>query len=287
MAPTQDAATTTPDEPTALDDYLFDLRGYVVVEDALSDDTVTALNDAVDDVLPLEPGEWHGHVQRRPETGAVDGSFELQQIYELEPFDRLIDHPSWIEYLRRFVSNQDDFDTNHGPLYIDENFFQTTPQGEGTPVHSGGHERTQRTQFRYHDGDFHCGQVNVLVALNDIGPGDGATMAVPGSHKQNFEPPFYDDVRGETLEDVPGAEEIHLDAGDALLFVDALMHGSATRTNPGDRRFAVFRYGPSWGVSRRGYEPSGELLDRLTEEQATLVKTWGSVERRSPPSDGD
>jgi ectoine hydroxylase-related dioxygenase (phytanoyl-CoA dioxygenase family) len=129
--------------------------------------------------------------------------------------------------------------------------------------------------------------VNVLVALNDIGPGVGATMAVPGSHKQNYEPPFSDDVRGETLEDVPGAEEIHLDAGDALLFVDALMHGSATRTNPGDRRFAVFRYGPSWGVSRRGYEPSGELLDRLTEEQATLVKTWGSVERRSPPSDGD
>jgi hypothetical protein len=276
-------ASRSPDEPSDLDDYLFDLRGFVVLEDALSEATVSACNDAVDGVLPLEPGEWHGGVQRRPGTGVIGDSVQLQQIYELLPFETLIDHPAWIEYVERFVGNQDDFDTNHGPVYIDENFYQITPRGEGTDIHSGGHTRTKRTQFRYHDGSFHCGQVNVLVAFDDIGPGDGATMAVPGSHKQNFEPPFLSEAAGNTLEDVPGAEEIHLDAGDALLFVDSVMHGSATRTNPGERRFAVFRYGPSWGVSRRGYEPTDDLLDRVTEEQAEIVKTWGSVERKSPP----
>lgn len=272
-------------EPTDMDDYLFDLRGFVVIEDALSQELVDACNQAVDDVLPLEPGEWHGHVHRREETTAVGDSVQLQQIYELEPWDRLIAHPSWIEYAKRFIGNQDDFDTSHGPLYIDENFFQITPEGQGTSVHSGGHTRTKHTQFRHHNGDFHCGQVNVLVAFNDIGPGDGATMAVPGSHKQNFEPPFYADVRGQTLENVPGAEEIHLDAGDALLFVDSVMHGSATRTNPGDRRFAVFRYSPSWAVSRRGYEPSEQLLGRLSEEERPLVKTLGTVDRKSPPAE--
>lgn len=278
--------SATPAEPTAMDKYLFDLRGYVVLEGALEGDTVDALNDAVDEMPPLEPGEWHGHVQRRPETDVVGDSIQLQQIYELEPFDSLVAHPAWIEYVKQFVGNQDDFDTNHGPVYIDENFFQETPQGEGTDIHSGAHERTKRTQFRYHDGGFHCGQVNVLLALDDIGPGDGATMAVPGSHKQNLEPPFYEEVRGETLEEVPGAEEIHLERGDALLFVDCLMHGSATRTTPGTRRFAVLRYGPSWGVSRRGYQPSAALLDRLSDREAAVVKTWGTVERRSPP-EGD
>ena len=270
-------------EPTEMDDYLFDLRGYVVVKDALSGGAVAAMNDAIDEILPLEPGEWHGGVQRRAETGVIGDSIQLQQIYELGPFDTLIDHPSWIEHVKRFVGNQDDFDANHGPLYIDENFYQITPEGEGTSIHSGGHKRTKRTQFRYHDGAFHCGQVNVLVAFNDIGPGDGATMAVPGSHKQNFEPPFYEAATGETLEGAPGAEEVYLEAGDALLFVDSVMHGSATRTNPGERRFAVFRYGPSWGVSRRGYEPTDDLLDRLTDEQAALVKTWGTVDPESPP----
>lgn len=276
-------AATGPNEPTELDDYLFDLRGFVVIEDALSSERIDELNDAVDSILPLEPGEWHGHVHRRPETGVIGDSIQLQQIYELPPFERLIAHPSWIEYVKRFVGNQDDFDAHHGPVYIDENFFQITPQGEGTDIHSGGHERTKRTQFRYHDGEFHCGQINVLLALNNIGPGDGATMAVPGSHKQNRKPPFYEDVQGQTLEEIPGAEEIHLDAGDALLFVDSVMHGSATRTNPGKRRFAVFRYGPSWGVSRRGYEPSSDLLGRLSQEEEEIVKTWGSVERKAPP----
>jgi ectoine hydroxylase-related dioxygenase (phytanoyl-CoA dioxygenase family) len=266
-----------------MEDYLFDLRGYVVIENALSEGRVATMNDAVENVLPMEPGEWHGGVQRREETGVIGDSIQLQQIYELHPFETLIDHPAWIDYVKRFVGNQDDFDTNHGPLFIDENFYQLTPEGEGTDIHSGGHKRTKRTQFRYHDGDFHCGQINVLVAFDDIGPGDGATMAVPGSHKQNFEPPFLKEQRGETLEEVPGAEEIHLEAGDALLFVDSVMHGSATRTNAGERRFAVFRYGPSWGVSRRGYAATDELLDRLSPEQAAMVKTWGTVGPKSPP----
>ena len=269
--------------PSDMDDYLFDLRGYVVVENALDQELVTDLNEAVDDVLPLDPGEWHNGVHRRVETGVIGESIQLQQIYDLPPWDRLIAHPNWIEYIKRFVGNQDDFDTNHGPLYIDENFFQSTPEGEGTQIHSGGHKRTKRTQFRHHCGEFHCGQVNVLVALNDIGPGDGATMAVPGSHKQNFEPPFFESAKGDTLEDVPGATEIHLDAGDALIFVDSLMHGSARRKNPGERRFAVFRYGPSWGVSRRGYEPTEALLDRLSAEERAIVATWGTVERKIPP----
>jgi ectoine hydroxylase-related dioxygenase (phytanoyl-CoA dioxygenase family) len=274
----------TPAAPTDTDDYRFDLRGFVVVEDALDDTLVDDLNDAVDEILPLEPGEWHGGVQRRPETGVIGDSIQLQQIYELPPWEQLIAHPAWIEYVKRFVGNQDDFDTNHGPVYIDENFFQITPEGEGTDIHSGGHERTKRTQYRYHDGGFHCGQVNVLVALNDIGPGDGATMAVPGSHKQNFEPPFYEEASGQTLEGIPGAEEIHLDAGDTLLFVDSIMHGSATRINSGERRIAVLRYGPSRGVSRRGYEPTDALLERLSEEEQAIVKTWGTVEPKSPPT---
>jgi len=45
-----------------------------------------------------------------------------------------------------------------------------------------------RTQFRYHDGEFSCGQLNILIALTDIGPGGArhtpghAVMAPP--HKQ-------------------------------------------------------------------------------------------------------
>lgn len=42
---------------------------------------------------------------------------------------------------------------------------------------------------------------------------------------------------------------MHLEKGDALLFVDAIAHGSARRTNPGNRCICVYRYGPSWDIS--------------------------------------
>ena len=54
--------------------------------------------------------------------GTVDG-LNLQQIYEAgEPFERMIDHPSWIDKIKHFVGAEGSFDHHHGPLFIDESF---------------------------------------------------------------------------------------------------------------------------------------------------------------------
>lgn len=91
-----------------------------------------------------------------------------------------------INYVLRFVGGEETFDHHHGPLFIDENFFNLRGPGESIPLHSGGHNRCKRTEYTYHNGRFQCGQVNVLIAHTDIGPGDGATMVIPGSHKSNI-----------------------------------------------------------------------------------------------------
>jgi hypothetical protein len=31
------------------------------------------------------------------------------------------------------------------------------------------------------------------------------------------------------------------------------MHGGSSRTNRGERRVVIYRYGPSWGATRFGY----------------------------------
>ena len=61
-------------------------------------------------------------------------------------------------------------------------------------------------------------------------------------------------------------------AGDALLFVDPIMHGAARRTKEGERRIIVYRYGPGWGNFRYGYQVSPELLARLTPQQRKFVQ---------------
>ncbi len=257
------------------DTYFFDLQGYLLLKGALSPEEVRAINAGIDGLLPMQPGEWKGYVHGH-NYGDEDG-LNLQQIYEGgEPFERLIDHPSWIEKVKFFVGGAGTFDYNHGPLFIDECFASIRGPGQAIGLHSGGHEGTKRTQFRYYNGRFHCGQINILMALTDIGEGDGATMVIPGSHKSNFPHPHHDKYRmhsdESSVDNVEGAIEIHMEAGDAILFVDCIAHGSAQRVNPGDRRIIVFRYGPSWGNFRHGYQVSEELAARLTPERLQIVR---------------
>lgn len=268
-------------KPTDLEIYLFDLRGYIILRSALTSTELADLNDGIDALRPIKRGEWHGHVHAT-NFGANDG-LNLQQIYEAgEPFERLIDHPSWFEKVKLFVGGEGSFDYLHGPLFIDENFASIRGPGEALPLHSGGHEGVKRTQYLYRNGKFMCGQVNVLIALKDMMPGDGATMVIPGSHKSNFPHPHFaqhDWNSAPSVDDVEGAIEANMKAGDVLLFSDAISHGAARRTNPGERRMMVYRYGPSWGNFRHGYQPSPELLARLTPQRRQIVQPQQPIPR--------
>jgi hypothetical protein len=257
--------------------YLFDLNGFLILKGALAEDEVEACNSALDVMQESEPGQWHGRVHGHNFTGAHEG-LNLQQIYEGGPaFEHLVDHPSWIEKVTNFIgTDEHNFDGLHGPCFIDENFATIRGPGQAIGLHSGGQDRVTRCQFRYHDGKFHCGQINILMAFTDIGPGDGATMVIPGSHKSNLVHPEFEQAKmtndgGTSVDGITGAVEVHLQAGDAILFVDAIMHGSAERTNPGQRRTAVYRYGPSWGFFRQAYRPSAELLGRATPAQRQII----------------
>lgn len=86
------------------------------------------------------------------------------------------------------------------------------------------------------------------------------------------------------MTNVPAAVEIFMKAGDVLLFVDSTAHGSAARTNDGERRFALYRYGPNWGSSRYGYVPSDGLLERLSPhpERYKIIRP---LEPLRPPAD--
>ncbi|HEX4124782.1 MAG TPA: phytanoyl-CoA dioxygenase family protein, partial [Tepidisphaeraceae bacterium] len=232
-----------------------------------------------------EWGDWHGNVQRFDNHGHA--GIELQNIVEGgEPFERLIDHPAWIDHMKTFLGGTKSFDMKHGPLFIDENFANFRDPGEAIGMHSGADERSKRNQYRLLDNEFMVGQINALIALTDIGPGDGATMVIPGSHKQHFKHPDMAASRmkpeGASGDGVEGAIEVHLQAGDVLVFADAICHGSAKRFNPGQRRNIVYRYGPSWGFFRHGYRPTRELLARLTPERRQII--WPHVPFERTPN---
>ena len=268
-------------KPNALEKYLFDLNGYIILKKAVSTKELSECNKIIDKLKNLKHGEWHGYVHGH-NYGGKEG-LNLQQIYEAgKPFEKLIDHPSWIKHMLEFVGGKGTFDYQHGPLFIDENFANVRGPGEAIGIHSGNPEGIQRNHYRYQDGKFHCSQVNILIALKKIGPGDGGTVVIPSSHKSNIQHPEYKQNKMKknkvsSAEKMTGSLEVFLEAGDALLFVDSLCHGSAKRTNRGERRIVVYRYGPSWGFFRHPYRPSAKLLNKLTKFQRKIVMPHGTI----------
>lgn len=272
-----------PHLPTPLDDFLFDLRGYLVLENAVDPDLLGRLNDAFDRLPDIAPGEWVGNAQRRDYT--ADTGYELHNCVEFDPvFEELIDHPSWIHLLRHYCGEEQSYVEG---LFIDECIASVRRSGGHHPVHSGGFKGALRGMYHYKNGVFRCGQCNILLALTDIGPGDGPTMVVPGSHKSNFPHPLAGDyAKGDRMDTLPGAEAVPMKAGDALLFVDGILHGGSSRTNTdGERRVTIFRYGPSWASTRFGYTYSDALLERLTPERRRILQPVPPIhpgERRIP-----
>ena len=122
-----------PAYPTPLDDYLFDLRGYVVIKNAAEPELVDELNRAIDTIPPLEYGEWYGNTQRRDYTAST--GLELHNCVELGgPFETMIDYPGWINYVRHYCGEEKSYVEG---LFIDECILSVRgPSGitRSTPV---------------------------------------------------------------------------------------------------------------------------------------------------------
>jgi len=252
-------------------EYLFDLLGYTILKQALSERQLAWINAWVDRQPASKPGDWLGNVEVHSYQGH-DGT-NYQNITEGgEVFEELIDNPAWIKDIYRYICN------GYYGVSINEAFLNIRAQGGFIGVHSGGHLPTVLATTRHHAGAWMVGQLNVLMALTDVGPGDGATVIVPGSHKSDvIHPILTGGAQQAYRDDLPGSQalmthEVHLKAGDAVLFTDGVCHGSAPRINPGERRILIYRYSPSCVLPRYNYLPSEELLARLTPERRSMIQ---------------
>jgi hypothetical protein len=252
-------------------DYLFDLQGYRVIDQALAPVQVAQINEWIDRQPKVPAGTWLGHVEVHSYQG--DDGINYQNIIEGgKVFEDLIDNPAWIDEVFRYVQG------DWKGVSINEAFLNVRGQGGFIGIHAGGHMASFVQSVRHITGKWMVGQINILMALNDIGPGDGATVVIPGSHKSYEVHPIlaggqHIGHRNEVAAGgAMGGIEVHLKAGQAILFTDGITHGSAQRINPGYRRTMVYRYSPSSLMPRYNYIPSDELLARLTPAQRAMIQ---------------
>jgi hypothetical protein len=81
--------------------------------------------------------------------------------------------------------------------------------------------------------------LNVILYLDDLDAGDGATAVLPGSHHDRA-------AAAEHGEPVPGEVLVPVRAGDAVLNWSTLIHSGTPRTASGPRRLVLLYFGHWW-----------------------------------------
>ena len=108
----------------------------------------------------------------------------------------------------------------------------------------------------------------VAYNLKDVGPNDGGFGCVPGSHKSNY---AFPEEWKEMDEPGPLVERVTGPAGTAIIFTEALTHGTLPWTGADERRTIFFKYSPhpiSW--SAHHFDPDD--YDGLTETQRGILE---------------
>lgn len=186
-------------EVTDAERYLFDTRGFLVLPGVLSPAEVSMFNAHLDQLSPEDVASSNERDR------AMRWLFDLH-----DDFAALMDHETLLPYLRAFVDDK---------LRMDGAYALVKLPGEGVPLHARPQSpRSGTGWYHVHHGQITSGLTGVQWALTDVPAGTGGFCVVPGSHKANFELPFRE------LED--HAEVLPVNAGDVILFTEALAHGS-------------------------------------------------------------
>ncbi len=115
---------------------------------------------------------------------------------------------------------------------------------------------------------FHCLFVKTLAYLTDVGPDDGGTAVIPGSHKMSW--PQEEMIRA-AQEDERLIHQIEAKAGSVLLFAESLIHSTTAIRSDRERVILVSGYTPPMLREWPGNEISPEFVATLPESIRPLI----------------
>ena len=239
--------------------YHLEVFGYVVVENVLTTDEVTSLRDALyalrDGLLELEDPSVKGP--------RVNGAYMatdkphhhfMANILEADPIiTSYATHARLVSMAEELMGSEARIVEMNAHINSRDPSTSEPPRfgfHSGTDIAFGGH---------VHDGLFHCNFVKTLTNLTDLGPEDGGTTVIAGSHKVDV--PRKDLI--ELAYDDPSLiHQVIAPAGSTLLFSETLIH--ATGNIKSDRERVIIITG--YGSTMFPYWDRGEMSDAFQKQ---------------------
>ena len=233
--------------------YLFDLQGFLVVENALTTEQIATINQLIDKQIALVEQPWSQW-------------FRFDSLLGWgTPFLDLIDNPPITPYLLTLLGEG---------FRLDHDYVHIIRAGEGpigNLLHGGGTPYDPCQYYLYKDGQMYNGLISVAYNLTDVPQDAGGFGCIPGSHKSNLPLP----EEWQNLEHPhPCVQAICGASGTALLFTEALTHGTLLWKGQHERRTLFYKYSPYPSAWARYYYNLDDY-PQLSEVQRRILKTPG------------
>ena len=246
--------------------YLFDLNGYLIIQNVLTSEEIALANEAID------RHQDQGRIRPREQTLDGDspalrgekGRGELGGMLHWEepwctPFRDMLVHPRIVPYLNEMLGPGFRMDHQMSLLSMEKGAEGHVFHGSSGP----GFDPNQYYIFRH--GRMHNGLTVVIFQLTDVNPGDGGLIVIPGSHKSNVPCPqamrlyqqYQDHIR-----------QIVCHAGDVIIFTEAVTHGTLPWKADHPRRSILTRY----TAGNMAYLPAYPMPDWANARQRAVME---------------
>jgi hypothetical protein len=154
---------------------------------------------------------------------------------------------------------------------LDHDYLDIIRGGKGPTkgwLHGGGTPFDPSQFYRWDNGKMRNGLSVVAYNLHDVNPGDGGFACIPGSHKSNLR--FPDEWR-DTANPPDIMKAITGPAGTAILFTEALTHGTLPWSGAHERRTLFYKYSPN-AISWSAHYYDANRFPELSEPIKALLE---------------
>jgi len=254
---------------TASQRYHLEVYGYVVLEHTLDNDLTTRLRDALlglKQEFLAQPDLDSACVRRcRLHKGGHPHHLHFSHILESDPaFLEYLSHPGILPLAEELVG---------GSVRLEESEAIVNSRDPAEPPQDppryGFHRGTEHGVGTYEEnGLLHSNFVKVLTNLTDLGPDDGGTTVIAGSHKLKLP---AEEMIAAAYENPALIHQVEAPAGSSLLFAESLIHASGILRSDRERCIIIGGYTPPMFKVWPGQEPSDEFVASLPEEVRPLI----------------
>ena len=232
--------------------HSLDIHGFLHIEQAIDAQMVKSLTDACEELMHIEGEDGGQEVHTEAGTLRLSNLINKHSIFRI-----MLNHPEVLAAISHVLNNDFKISSCNARFAKPGHGHQALHTDGQFPEHDNKHSSNGLAQKFY--------VCNSLWVLEDIGPHNGATRVVPGTHRSLATP---NEIMTDPRKQHPAEITISAKAGDVIVFNSHLWHGG-THNNSNELRKCIHGY-----FTRRDLPQQTDQQQWLSKACIAALSDW-------------